>query len=184
MPAVVQIDSGHVNSGSTNLDWNQNASQVRFKAADNDTVDTLNPLVKPTGSNITVSWEKVFRLNVTTAPSNSLSNLRFHRVTQTLPTGISDYCAVRTAPGSTPLAGLSTATPSANFPVSTQSKCTTTVPTSATAIETLTSGVTYLTFGATTGVFGPYLYIQWRIDSTASPGTTSSITYRWTFDEA
>lgn len=173
MPATVQIQSGRVNGTFSNT------STVRFKNADNDTGDASDPLVKPAqGGSETYSFEKVFKLNVSAPPSNSLSNLRFHRVTTTMPTGVSDWCGAR-PPGSfvAPSAGT----------LGVQ-KCGTAVPTSATTMSVLfqTNG-THTDIAANTAMpaqFGPFIYIQWRISSTASPGTTGSVTYRWTFDEA
>lgn len=165
MAAQVKIESGHGNPAT----WTE-VSAVRFKAADDDLANTANPLVKPTGSNITYSFEKVFRLNVTTGPSNSLNNLRFHRI-GTLPTGIEDRYGTRTqAQGYQP-------------PVVTESTIANQgVPQSASAgLLAVDNGA----FGANaTGMYGPYIYVQWRVSASATAGTTTSVTYRWTFDES
>lgn len=169
MAATVEIQVCH-GSGTCTA-----KSTVRFKAADDDEANTNNPLVKPTGSNLNYSFEKIFRLYVSQPPSNSLSTLRFHRVTG-LPTGITDKYGTR-------------AWGQYSNPVGTQSLIalnTQNVPTTATQIDNSTFTPTTSTGGATNGIgqYGPYLYIQWVIDSTATAGTTTPVTYRWTFDEA
>lgn len=165
MVATVNIQSGHGSSPGT---WS-NVSSVRFKNADDDTANTSNPLVKPT-SNFNYSYEKVFRLNVTAAPDNNLTNLRFHRSSGTPSTGITDFYGERSqATGySAPTGGSSTQSTIA----------TTSMVTTATTL-TNDNG----TFSST-GMYGPYIYIQWRVGTTATAGTQNTLTYRWTFDES
>jgi len=162
MAATVAVQTGH--GGSTGT-WG-NVTTVRFKSADNDTADTSNPLVKPT-SGTNYSYEKAYRLNVTVAPDNNLTNLRFHRSAGTPSTGITDLYGERSqATGyATPIGTISTI-------------ATTTMPTSATVL-TNDNG----TFTGT-GQYGPFIYIQWQIGTTAVAGTQSTLTYRWTFDES
>ena len=165
MAATVAVQSCHGGSsgspGSTTT-----VTSIRFKSADNDTADTSNPLVKPT-SGTNYSYEKALKLTVTVAPDNNLTNLRFHRSSGTPSTGITDYYGEQTqATGYT-------------VPVGTVSSiATTTVPTSATV---LTNNNTTFT---STGQYGPWIYLQWRIGTTASAGTQTTLTYRWTFDES
>jgi len=81
MAATVQIHSWHgAGAGSgTNI----NNGEVRFKLADNDTVDLNAPLRVPTQEQVdaliayTYSFRKYFKVNFTTTPSSSISNLRF-----------------------------------------------------------------------------------------------------------
>jgi hypothetical protein len=48
---------------------------VRFKNADNATVDAVNRLVVPTGATSEFSYEKWLGLNVTAAPSTDIQNV-------------------------------------------------------------------------------------------------------------
>lgn len=166
MPAQVKIESGR---GSGTGTWTE-VSTVRFRMDDSDAANTTAPLVKPTGSATTYSFEKIFRLNVTTGPSNSLTNLRFHRI-GSMPTGITDQYGERTQ-----AAGFTT-------PVGTQSSIANqNVPTSAgTGLLTNNNGPFN---SGSTGQYGPYIYIQWAVSSSATAGTTAPVTYRWTFDES
>lgn len=161
MVATIEIRSAHGGTSGT-PGTNTAVTSVRFKSADNDTADTSNPLVKPTtGTNY--SYEKALSLNVTAAPDNNLTNLRFHRTTS-MPTGITDKYGEST---------------SYTVPVGTASSiATNNVPTSATVL-TNSNG----TFTGT-GMYGPYIYIQWLISTSAVAGNQSSVTYRWTFDES
>jgi hypothetical protein len=165
MAAQVKIESGHGSPAS----WTE-VSSVRFKMADDDLANTSAPLVKPTGSATTYSFEKAFRLNVTTGPSNSLTNLRFHRI-GTMPTGITDAYGTRTiAQGYA-------------APVGSQS----TIATGSVATSA-GSGLLSVDNGpfssGSTGQYGPFIYVQWAVSSSATAGTTTSVTYRWTFDES
>jgi hypothetical protein len=55
----------------------QAVTEVRYKRADNSTVDLLNPLQIP-ASGVVRSWPKHFRLHFTTSPSSSIANLRWY----------------------------------------------------------------------------------------------------------
>lgn len=169
MAAQVRIESGHVSGNSVVF---SEVSSIRFKMADNDSLDNEYPLVKPT-SGTTYSWEKVLRLNVTTGPSNSLNNLRFHRVSD-MPGGITDvYGEVeRVTPDVPPQ-------PAGNA-VST--KATKGLPRSA-GSGVLEKNNGQFAAGAT-GQYGPYIVLQWQVSQSATAGTTAPVTYRWTFDEA
>jgi hypothetical protein len=62
-----QNSTGATESWST-ITW------LRFKAADDNTDDAVNPLVKPsTGTNY--SFEKWLRINISVAPTTNVSNL-------------------------------------------------------------------------------------------------------------
>jgi hypothetical protein len=165
MAATVVVQAGHGTTGSPT--WTT-VTSVRFKSADNDTADTNNPLVKPASGGTSYSFEKWFRLNCTVAPSNVINNLRFHRASGSLGTGITDYYGERnrTTEGFvTPVGTLS-------------SYATTAVPTTATSLTKNNTDHT------TTGEIGPYVVVQWRLDDTVQPGTQPTVTYRFTWDEA
>src|SRR5688572_12487015 len=74
MAATVVINEWNGNSTKTD----KTSSTVRFKSADNATVDTNNPL-SITASNQTYSYEKWLRLAITgTPPSQRINNLKFY----------------------------------------------------------------------------------------------------------
>lgn len=162
MAATIAVQTGH--GGSTGT-WGD-VTTAQMKAADNDTADTSNPLVKPT-SGTNYSYEKAFRVNVTVAPDNSLTNLRFHRSSGSPSTGITDYYGEQSqSTGYTaPVGTLSTI-------------ATTAMPTSATVLTNNNGTFT------TTGQYGPFIYVQWRIGTSASSGTQNALTIRFTIDEA
>lgn len=72
MVATVQIVEKN-GAGGTQTD--KTSGTIRFKNADNSTVDTSNPMVIP-GAGSDWSYEKWVRLNVTVAPSTQISNIR------------------------------------------------------------------------------------------------------------
>lgn len=73
MAATIQI---HEMSGLT-TGTDKTSSTVRFKDADNATVDTNNPLVVPT-SGYTYSYTKQLRAYMQAAPSSSVSSLEWY----------------------------------------------------------------------------------------------------------
>jgi hypothetical protein len=74
MAATVVINEWNGNSTKTD----KTSSTVRFKSADNATVDTNNPLSIP-ASGQTYSYEKWLRLAITgTPPSQRINNLKFY----------------------------------------------------------------------------------------------------------
>lgn len=74
MAATVVINEWNGNSSKTD----KTSGTVRFKGADNATVDTNDPLTIPT-SNRTYSFEKWLRLAITgTPPSQRINNLKFY----------------------------------------------------------------------------------------------------------
>jgi hypothetical protein len=71
MPAVVQIIEKN-GAGGTPTD--KTSGSIRFKNADNATVDLLDPLVKP-GAGFDYSFEKWLRLNVTGGTYSQITNI-------------------------------------------------------------------------------------------------------------
>jgi len=74
MAATVEIRSFH--GATPDSGTNVASGSIRFKAADNDTVDANNVLVIPTSSSI-YSYLKQFKWYATSTPSNTINNLRF-----------------------------------------------------------------------------------------------------------
>lgn len=74
MPATVNIVSAHGTTGATS---NVDGSSIRFKLADNDTVDSNNPVPIPAaGTNY--SYVKQLRFSCGGGLSGTLNNLRFY----------------------------------------------------------------------------------------------------------
>lgn len=140
---------------------------IRFKNADNATVDTANPMVVPT-SGTDYSYEKWLRLKIgATGPDTSISNLKFYTDgSNSFGTGVSLFAKAVSA----------FATPAEP-----------TATTGFTNAFTYTSGAP-LSLGA-----GPYSTINTEIGDhcvllmtvadTASPGTTPSETLTFSYDE-
>lgn len=74
MAAAVEVRVLH--GGSPALGSDATSKTLRFKEADNDTQDALDPIDRP-AAGVTFSFRKSFLLVATTLPDNFLSNLRF-----------------------------------------------------------------------------------------------------------
>lgn len=72
MPATVQIVE---KNGVTPVLTDKTSGTIRFKNADNATVDLLNPLVKPAAAAFDYSFEKWLRLNVTGGTFSQITNI-------------------------------------------------------------------------------------------------------------
>lgn len=59
-------------AGETATD--KTSGTIRFKNADNATVDLNNPLVKPSAGNFDRSFEKWLRMNISVAPAGNITN--------------------------------------------------------------------------------------------------------------
>lgn len=73
MPATVQIIEKN-GAGGTGTD--KTSGSIRFKNADDATVDLSNPLVVPTAPGFDYSFEKWLRLNVTGGSYSQITNVR------------------------------------------------------------------------------------------------------------
>lgn len=162
MPATVQIVEKN-GAGGTATD--KTAGQVRFKKADNSTVDLANPLVKPT-SGSDWSFEKWLRLNVTGGSYTQITNIRaYSDGANGLGAGINVWARVVTA----------YATPA--------------TPANSTGLSnffTATSG-SPLTLGAgpftSTGEKGDHLVLSCEVTDAASGGLTPTETVTVAWDE-
>lgn len=74
MPATVELRSHH--GATPSAGTNVLSSTIRFKAADNDTVDSTDPLLIPLSGTV-YSYVKQLRFYATTTPSNLINNLKF-----------------------------------------------------------------------------------------------------------
>lgn len=166
MAATVLIEELN-GAGETATD--KTSSTIRFKNADNATVDLNNPLVKP-GAGVDFSFEKWLRLHVTVAPAGNISNLKFY-MAGSAETGQNLYIST-TNPGSYSTPAEATAT------------------TGYTDAFTYTSGSPKAMDAVNAGPFtgtgqkGDYAKMMMTIGTTiAAPGTLPSKTATWQWDE-
>lgn len=162
MAATVQIVE-KTGAGGTQTD--KTSGNIRFKNADNATVDLNNPMVKPP-SGTDYSFEKWLRLNVTGGTYSQITNIKaYSDGANGLGTGVGLYAKAVT----------SFATPAEA-----------TATTGYTDFFTYTSG-SALSLGAgpytSTGEKGDHLVMIATVASTASGGLTPSETLTISWDE-
>ncbi len=162
MAATVQIIEKN-GAGGTPTD--KTSGQIRFKNADNATVDTANPMVKP-GAGTDYSFEKWLRLNVTGGAYTEITNIKAYMDgANGLGTGVTLY-AKAVASYATPAEATGTAGYTDAF--------------------TYTSG-SPLSLGAgpysSTGEKGDHLVLMLAVGTTASGGITSSEVLTFSYDE-
>ena len=162
MAATVQIGEKN-GAGGTFTD--KTSGTIRFKNADNSTVDLSNPMVKP-GAGTDYSFEKWLRLNVTGGTYSQITNIKaYSDGANGLGTGVGLYAKAVT----------SYATPAEA-----------TATTGYTDFFTYTSGSS-LSLGAgpytSTGEKGDHLVMICTVASTASGGLTASETLTVAWDE-
>lgn len=162
MAATVQIVEKN-GAGGTQTD--KTSGTVRFKNADNATVDLNNPMVKP-ASGTDYSFEKWLRLNVTGGSYSQITNVKAY---------MDGANGLGTGVGLWAKAVSSYATPA-----------------EATATTGYTNAFTYtsgspLTLGAgpytSTGEKADHLVMMLAIDNTVSGGVTPSETLTFAWDE-
>lgn len=164
MAATVIVNEKNT-AGETPTDKTGGNGPIRFKAADNATVDFNDPLVIPaTGTDY--SFEKIVRLNAT-GTFNEITNYEFYMDgANNLGTGV-DIVYKKEVSYGTPIDITSTAGFSGS-------------------IFAATSGAPVALGTATvtaTGDFGDYLTMVMSVASTASPGVTTSETLTFAWDE-
>lgn len=162
MAATVQIVEKN-GAGGTQTD--KTSGSIRFKNADNATVDLVNPMVKP-ASGTDYSFEKWLRLNVSGGSYSQITNIKAYMDgANGLGTGVALWAKAVT----------SYATPA-----------------EATATTGYTNAFTYtsgspLTLGAgpftSTGEKADHLVMMLAIDNTCSGGVTPSETLTFAWDE-
>lgn len=162
MAATVQIVEKN-GAGGTQTD--KTSGTVRFKNADNATVDLNNPMVKPT-SGTDYSFEKWLRFNVTGGTYSQITNIKAYTDgANGLGTGVGLYAKAVTS-YATPAEATST--------------------TGYTNAFTYTSGAA-LSLGAgpytSTGEKGDHLVMMLTIDNTVSGGVTPTETLTVAWDE-
>ena len=165
MAATVIVNEFH-GPTATPVKTNKTSGTVRFKNADNATVDLNDPMVIPTAGT-DISYEKILRLNAT-GTFTSISNYKFYTDgANGLGTGVSVLYKKEGAYG-TPIEPAST------------------TAFGGTDLFTATSGapVTLGTPSVTAvGDFGDFLTMILTVGSTASQGTTAQETLTFAWDE-
>lgn len=162
MAATVQIIEKN-GAGGTATD--KTSGTIRFKNADNATVDTSNPMVKPV-SGTDYSFEKWLRFNVSAGTYTQITNVKaYSDGSSGMGTGVSVY-----AKAVTTFATPAEATGTAGY----------------TSFFSYTSG-SALTLGAgpftSTGEKGDHLVMMMAVADTASGGVTPSETLTIAWDE-
>lgn len=169
MAATVAVTSFHGAAGATQADVA--GGSVRFKLADNDTLDTATPVTIPP-SGTAYSWVKQFKLNVTAwnSGTTTINNPKVSAGTNTIGTGV-DIAYNMNATYLNPLTNAATALS----------------PRTGSIIGTSGSPVTISGTGTvtnpTTGFFTDYTAFQVEVGSTATQGTTPSQTVTFQYDE-
>jgi hypothetical protein len=161
MAATVQIVEKNGAGGTTT---DKTSSTVRFKNADNSTVDLNNPMVKP-GAGSDWSWEKWLRMNVTGGTYSQITNVKVYTDGSSGWTGVNLW-AKAVASYATPAEG--------------------TASTGYTNAFTYTSG-SALSLGAgpftSTGEKGDHAVLLMEVTSSASGGVLTAETLTMAWDE-
>lgn len=169
MAATVVIASWHGTSAGKTSSNTTDGQAVRFKQADNDTVDLNNKIpIPPSGTSY--SYPKNFQFNCTVAPSNLIDNLSVYSDGASgMGTGVDILVANNAAYLDPTVVGNQTAAISGG-----------------TSIFTKTQGSPQAITGttSTTGLFGNFITMQMTVLSTASPGTTPAETITFSYDES
>ncbi len=162
MAATVKIVEKN-GAGGTQTD--KTSGTIRFKNADNSTVDTSNRMVVP-GSGSDWSFEKWLRLQVDVAPAVDLQNLKFYTDgANSFGTGINLWAKAVTS-FATPAEATASAGYSSAFGY--------------TSAAALSLGAGPFTG---TGEKGDHAVLVLEVQSTAAPGLLSTETLTWSYDE-
>ncbi len=167
MAATIEIRSYHGATPDSGTD--RAGGTVRFKQADNDTVDANNPIPIP-GGGTNYSFKKQLRYYASVTPANVIDTLRWYTDgANGLGTGVG-------------LNVKSNATYQDPVGLGSSDMTGTTDAFSSTSGSPLT--VTGSITNPSTGAFGDYVHLQMTVINTASSGTTPSETTTYQFDES
>jgi len=158
------------------------ANPLRFKLADNNTIDAVNPCVVP-AAGVTLSWWKAIKLVATVAPDTAINNVYIYCDGSIDWTGCtlyigydgSDYGITGYSQAIT--GGADTGTTMLGNYSGVASRV---------DIETLTAaspGSVSGSIGYVTGNITDYVVLQVEIDNTAGPGEMPDEILTWRFDE-
>jgi hypothetical protein len=167
MAATMEIRSYHGATPDSGTDVAGGA--VRFKQADNDTVDANNPIPIP-GAGTNYSFVKQFRFYAATTPDNTINNLKFYT------DGANGYGT------------------GVDLDVQTQTGYIDPISLGASLMGSGTDAFAYTSGSAlsvtgsinnpTTGAFGDYVQLQMKADNTAGQGTTATEQVTFQYDES
>lgn len=167
MAATVLIREKNT-AGETATD--KTSGTVRFKTADNATVDLLNPMVKP-AAGVNRSFQKWLRLNISVAPAGSITSPRFFTDGANSNTGVTMFIST-TNPGTF-------STPALETTDTGYTDAFTFTSASTKALDAVNAGPF-----SSTGDFGDYIKMAMKIDTTVSaPGTLTGETLTFQWDE-
>lgn len=165
MVATTQILENNTGAQSTT---DKTSGTVRFKTADNATVDGVNPMVVPSGSP-NYSYEKWLSLNVTVAPVTNITNLRIYSDgANSFGTGVLLYCKA-VASFATPQLGTTLSGFTDFFTY--------------TSGSSLTAAASSVTTFTGTGQKGYYIVFVMQVSSTATQGALSTEAFTFSYDE-
>jgi len=162
------------------------ATNLRFKDADNNTQDLLNPIVIPGAGNILSRWKHCF-LKCTTAPDTQVDGVVFYSTTTPYPTGVvllsGDETPVKTDALTTgyDVSDVSdeAMTNHADITATTDVGATYTSSGSAKSVSITEAGNVINLAGETTD----YVVLQLQVASTATQGTMPQETLRFEYNE-
>jgi hypothetical protein len=168
---VIQERNGATGAGTTKSTGGGN--QVRFKNAENATVDTNNPMIVPTAGN-DYSFEKALQLNATGGTFTTLDNLKFYTDgTNSFGTGVS-WKAKKEVAYSQPVH----VTATTGAPNATPAYANATTFTAGTPLALAGSAV-----ASATGFFGDLVYQFVYITTTTTAGTKTETPITFSYDE-
>lgn len=163
MAATVIINE---KNGAGQTATNKTSGTIRFKNADNATVDLNNPMVIP-GAGSDFSFEKWLRLNVTGTFTQITNPKAYTDGTSGFGTGVTAY-AKRVGTYATPAEATATTGYTDLFTYTSGSPLT---------LDSINAGP----FTAT-GDFGDYLVLMLKVDSTAAAGVLTAETLTFAYD--
>lgn len=177
MAATYQLISAH---GATVTTTETNIASIvaKFKRADNDTDDNLNPNVHPS-SGTGYSWRKSIRLSVTVSPDVNISNVRFYHESGSWGTGRTMYAHTK------PVANYDQATAAdASAQIATDGGSAVTDASTFTSVSPLVVNAGEMLANPATGYGTQDLVeMQLAVTSSSSPGIAGPVTYVWLVDE-
>ena len=166
MAATVQIISFHGAAAAT--EGTVTSNTIRFKQADNDTQDILNPIPVP-DAGTGYSYCKWSKIKVISAPAGNITNLRWFGTGVTWGTGVDLYVGTTATYTQSTAAALSANASdiATGYTV--------------TGALTITAGTV---LGTTTGTGAqPYVAQQVRVTTAASAGISAAKAYTYRYDE-
>ncbi len=181
----VMLDTGGTDNNPANEDSIDalGPPRLRFKQADNKTINTSNPMVVPAAGTEYSRWKQIY-LKCTTQPDTQVNNVKFYTDGGNFGTGITvkvgDGTQVKNSGAST------------GYDVSDADEVITnhTDVAAATDVFTYTSGssrvVSISEAGSIINAAGEttdYLVLSMEVINTASPGDLANETWTWQYDE-